>query len=78
MGIETDLGWKDVTLFRGLLNVLNCFQHSAPAPWVHFLPLQLVTTSTSHSFPAAFSWLAGGDMFQCQAENPGASPAENR
>lgn len=51
MGIETDLGWKDVTLFRGLLNVFNCFQHSAPAPWVHFLPLQLVTTSTSHSLP---------------------------
>lgn len=36
MGIETDLGWKEVTLFRELLSVFNCFQHSVPAPWVHF------------------------------------------
>lgn len=60
MGIETDLGWKEVTLFRELLNVFNCFQLSVPALWVHFLPLQLVTTSTFYSLPGGTHLLLYG------------------
>lgn len=42
---------QEATLTKELLNVINCFQHSVPVPWVHLFTLQLVTTSTSCSLP---------------------------
>lgn len=57
------------SLARELLNAFNCFECSVPVLWVHLLPLQPVTTSTSCSLPGGTELLLyrlAGNRSQCE------------